>query len=280
MYIKCFIATKGNFNAKTIVAPISQTNLSTGIKGYRGFVADIKSRYFQALRHNWGALDGGYAVRQTYKLWQERHRIRATSQPLHLQYSDNLNTDIVQKAKVYSSDVENTGFSASATDYETTTLTIPSTRWFPFLVLFYRLFEAQCLPVHMLIIIVSTSAFTLFTITGTSPHVIMILDISSKLRLAGLACFMGMMLTYEFYHRACLAERVRELRELGLYEVHKDNIGQRSWRRNWIDYLMVPVVGVVYGSLPALHAQLKQLRSPKLVYRVTPKPVKPLDDSV
>jgi hypothetical protein len=83
MYVKCFFALNGNLTRRTVLAPASQTNVSSGLKGTRGVVGDVQARYKQGLRHMWGSLDSGYALRQLASVWADRKcRIR-TFRPLH-----------------------------------------------------------------------------------------------------------------------------------------------------------------------------------------------------
>jgi Glycosyl transferase family group 2 len=83
MYIKCFFALNGNLTRRTVLSPASQTNVSSDLKGARGIAGGINARYKQGLRHMWGSLDSGYALRHLVSLWKDRKcRIR-TFRPLH-----------------------------------------------------------------------------------------------------------------------------------------------------------------------------------------------------
>lgn len=62
MFLKCYFATKGQAKVKIIFSPASQSNVSSDVKGLRGFVANAVARYHQAMRHMWGSLDTGYAI--------------------------------------------------------------------------------------------------------------------------------------------------------------------------------------------------------------------------
>jgi hypothetical protein len=83
MYLKCFLALNGNLTSRTVLAPVSQTNVSSGRKGVRGKYHDCRARYKQALRHMWGALDSGYALRQMVTMWRERKSKERIFRPLH-----------------------------------------------------------------------------------------------------------------------------------------------------------------------------------------------------
>ena len=86
MYLKCFFALNGNLTVRTIMSPVSQSN----VKGDGGdgkvekTCNDIRARYKQALRHMWGALDTGYAIRKFVELWQERKHTSRAFRPLHV----------------------------------------------------------------------------------------------------------------------------------------------------------------------------------------------------
>jgi hypothetical protein len=86
MYLKCFFALNGNLTVRTILSPVSHCNVTAGGhgKGVKGVAADMQARYKQALRHMWGALDTGYALRKVVDIFQERKYTSRTWRPLHL----------------------------------------------------------------------------------------------------------------------------------------------------------------------------------------------------
>lgn len=85
MYLKCFFALNGNLTVKTIHSPVSQSNVKgDGGEGVGRVVNDMTARYKQALRHMWGALDVGFAMRKFVELWQERKHTTRAFRPLHL----------------------------------------------------------------------------------------------------------------------------------------------------------------------------------------------------
>lgn len=63
MYIKCFFALNGGLVCRSVWSAASCSNVKSEGKGWRGLWMDIMARYKQALRHMWGALDSGYAVK-------------------------------------------------------------------------------------------------------------------------------------------------------------------------------------------------------------------------
>lgn len=70
MYLKCFFALSGNLTARIVPSPASQSNVSAGndVGGIRGWIEAIKARYVQAIRHMWGSLDSGFAIRSLIQL--------------------------------------------------------------------------------------------------------------------------------------------------------------------------------------------------------------------
>lgn len=84
MYLKCFFALNGNLTSRTVLSPVSQSNVTGGGKeGVYGIYMDMTARYKQALRHMWGALDTGYALRKLAECWRERKHTTRTFRPLH-----------------------------------------------------------------------------------------------------------------------------------------------------------------------------------------------------
>jgi hypothetical protein len=69
MLLKCYFNTGGRINTVPIFSPASQCNISTEYtqRWHRTFNA-IRDRYQQALRHMWGSLDTGYAIRRAIKI--------------------------------------------------------------------------------------------------------------------------------------------------------------------------------------------------------------------
>ncbi|EEA22517.1 hypothetical protein TMatcc_001364 [Talaromyces marneffei ATCC 18224] len=67
MMLKCYFETGGSVITLTVHVPASQCNVSSGypVDGWRRSLDICRNRYKQALRHMWGALDTGYAVRHS-----------------------------------------------------------------------------------------------------------------------------------------------------------------------------------------------------------------------
>ncbi|RAL04665.1 glycosyltransferase family 2 protein [Aspergillus ibericus CBS 121593] len=66
MLLKCYFETAGNLITQAIYVPASQCNVSSDARrGWRRVLDTCIARYRQALRHMWGALDSGFALRRT-----------------------------------------------------------------------------------------------------------------------------------------------------------------------------------------------------------------------
>jgi hypothetical protein len=72
MFLKCYFATAGQFHTKIVYCPVSQCNVASESKGWRGEVENLQARYKQAMRHMWGSLDSGYAVHRYLEvMWKK-----------------------------------------------------------------------------------------------------------------------------------------------------------------------------------------------------------------
>ncbi|GAD98923.1 hypothetical protein NFIA_039750 [Paecilomyces variotii No. 5] len=66
MMLKCYFATKANITTRVVYSAASQCNISSNDnRGWRLTVDILVKRYRQALRHMWGALDTGFAIRKS-----------------------------------------------------------------------------------------------------------------------------------------------------------------------------------------------------------------------
>lgn len=76
MFLKCYFETAGNIVSRVVYAPASQSNISSDLRttDWRLILSIYHARYRQALRHMWGALDTGFAVRRTISYTRFRRR--------------------------------------------------------------------------------------------------------------------------------------------------------------------------------------------------------------
>ncbi|KAL4914431.1 glycosyl transferase family group 2-domain-containing protein [Aspergillus aurantiobrunneus] len=69
MMLKCYFETNGSLVSRVVHAPASQCNVSSDLPrpGFRRTLDTCVARYRQALRHMWGALDSGFAARNSVR---------------------------------------------------------------------------------------------------------------------------------------------------------------------------------------------------------------------
>ncbi|KAG6002406.1 hypothetical protein E4U21_003111 [Claviceps maximensis] len=266
MYIKCFFALNGNLTCRTVLSPVSQSNVTGGgTKSLGGMALDMKARYKQALRHMWGALDTGFALRKGVEMWRDRKRTTRSCQPLHSQGNDSSlfipDMDLANSDET--SDEE--GFLSDLTQH-----TVPEPHWERIFYLSHRLFEAHFLPVHMTILVLASAIYVALTDGNGDPHgIAWTFTLSNILRTTG---FMGVafyLFLYEDFHRISVRAREQEMRKANLAEGMC--FSHRSLRKNLVDYILVPLVAPLYGAIPCIQAELCHLWTVHLVYTVSKK---------
>ncbi|CAM1507034.1 Fc.00g066750.m01.CDS01 [Cosmosporella sp. VM-42] len=268
MYIKCFFALNGNLTSRIINSPVSQSNVTGGCGGgYRGASADIRARYKQALRHMWGALDTGFALRKLLEMWQERKHTSRAYQPLHCTYAEDSDLHIPDSQL---SDSEPDESCQNGIFSDITKETIKEPHWEHVFYMCHRLFEAHFLPVHMTILVFASTLYVKVTDGNDDPNnLAWIFNISNIIRIAGFLQVGFYLFLYESLHRICVTTREREMVKAGLAEGM--NFSRRSVRKNFIDYIVVPLVAPLYGAIPCAQAQICHLWTMDLVYTVSKK---------
>ncbi len=74
---------------------------------------------------------------------------------------------------------------------------------------------------------------------------------------------------YEYFHRICVQTREKEMSDAGLSKgMH---FSRRDPKKNFIDYVMVPLVAPLYGAIPCAQAQVCHFWTMDLVYTVSKK---------
>ncbi|KAK1755163.1 glycosyl transferase family group 2-domain-containing protein [Echria macrotheca] len=268
MYLKCFFALNGNLTVRTVLSPVSQTNVTGGGRGQgiAGIITDMRARYKQALRHMWGALDTGYAIRKTAELWQERKHTSRAFRPLHTSLNDGSDTYVpeVQVDGALELAPESGIFSDVVTD------TLKGPNYERLLILFHRLFEAHFLPVQMTILVVASTLYIWVTEgTPDTQNLGWIFTVCNVLRTAGFMEVALYLALYEGFHRICVETREKEMSDAGLTKgMH---FSRREVKTNFIDYVMVPLVAPLYGSIPCAQAQIFHFWTMDLVYTVSKK---------
>ncbi|KAJ4272077.1 hypothetical protein NW762_000787 [Fusarium torreyae] len=263
MYIKCFFALNGNLTSRVIYSPVSQSNVTGG----GGFFKDVRARYKQALRHMWGALDTGFALRKFVQLWQDRKQTIRTYQPLHFTISDADNLAIPEShlGDEHSDQSYDNGIFSSITKD-----TIKPPHWEHIFYMMHRLFEAHFLPVHMAILVLSSALYVKLTEGNEDPrNLVWTFNWCNAIRIYGFFQIAIYVSLYESFHQAGVASREREMVKAGLADGM--DFSRRSLRKNWHDYLVIPIVAPLYGTIPCAQALVCQLWGQDLVYTVSQK---------
>ncbi|KAJ4163296.1 hypothetical protein LMH87_005035 [Akanthomyces muscarius] len=268
MFVKCFFATNGNLTCRTIMSPVSQSNITSGSgAGIRGTARDIWARYNQALRHMWGALDSGFALRQGARLWRDRKLTTRTFRPLH-QNTGSDSDFYVPDSQVNGDDAETAVESGVFSDVVQETIQEP--HWERIFYMYHRLFEAHFLPVHMAVLVVSSGIWNWITENNGDPNGLnWTFTVSAILRLVGFAAIGAYLFLYESYHRLAVKARERDMRHAGLDTGM--SFSHRCFKKNVFDYILIPLVAPLYGTLPAMQAAVAQLWTVELVYQVSKK---------
>lgn len=267
MYLKCFFALNGHLTVRPIMSPVSQSNVKgDGGKGVTRVYNDMQARYKQALRHMWGALDSGYALRKLVVLWQERKHTARAFRPLHVTLNNPTDSYITQTQ--LDINPEQTLESAIFSDVTSETLKEPD--WQRIGILFHRLFEAHFLPLQMTILVVSSTLYMWVTDGNSDPHQLSwIFTVCNVLRTVGFMEVALLLFLYEQFHKICATSREKEMHEAGLAKGMC--FSHRSVKKNFVDYIMVPLVAPLYGSIPTAQAQVMHFFTLDLVYTVSKK---------
>ncbi|KAI1640486.1 glycosyl transferase family group 2-domain-containing protein [Biscogniauxia mediterranea] len=267
MYLKCFFALNGNLTVRTIQSPVSQSNVKgDGGEGLQGIYNDMSARYKQALRHMWGALDSGFAMRKFVELWQERKHTTRAFRPLHVALNNPTNSYITQTQ--LDADPEQPLESGIFSDVVTDTIKDPD--WQRIFILFHRLFEAHFLPLQMTILVVASTLYMLVTEGGPDPHNLhWLFQTCNVLRTVGLIEVAFLLFLYERFHKIAATTREKEMQDAGLSKGMC--FSHRSVKKNFVDYIMAPLVAPLYGAIPCAQAQLMHFFTVDLVYTVSKK---------
>ena len=150
---------------------------------------------------------------------------------------------------------------------------VDSPDWRRIIGLLHRLFEAHCLPTHMMILVISTLIYSFLT-EGKSDtsHIAWTFALSAYLRVIGflmVALYLGL---YESFHHSAVTGRKAQMKAVGLYEGMENSFSHRSFWRNKCDYILIPVAAPIFGSIPAVQAQMSHFWTLDLVYTVSKKP--------
>lgn len=145
--------------------------------------------------------------------------------------------------------------------------------WSRITFLLHRLLEAHFFPTHMMVVIIASGIYTF--IAKGQPDTLKIMwtfDICGYIRLFGFSLVALYFILYENFHRICVRKRKAEMKAAGLYENMAHSFSYRTFWGNILDYLMVPIAAPLFGSIPAIHAQMSHFWTLDLVYTVSKKP--------
>jgi hypothetical protein len=150
---------------------------------------------------------------------------------------------------------------------------VDSPDWRRILGLLHRLFEAHCLPTHMMILVISTSIYGfLIESKPDTNHIAWTFALSAYLRIIGFLMVALYLYLYESFHHFAVTTRKAQMKAAGLYEGMENSFSQRSFWRNKLDYILIPVAAPIFGSIPAIQAQMSHFWTLDLVYTVSKKP--------
>ena len=286
MYLKCFFALSGNLNVRIVYAAASQCDVSSDVPGIKGYFDGLNARYGQALRHMWGSLDTGYTIRKTFEM-VDRHR-RATQAHSDLQLSAPKYAEdairVLQRVLLTacSSTLITPYTSVEHHTSPTPKLAAPACvspqpiHKMNVLTVYERLFEAHFLPIHLVVILITSSIFTLLVPASSIPEVFRLaLTFSSWCRVVGWLCMLCYFHRYQKYHRLCVALRQEEMRKAGMLDevTEHDGFTHSIFQvAGLIEVGLFPIGGTIFGAIPALQAVVSHLLTDRLTYVVSLKP--------
>ena len=317
MYVKCFFATKGQLIVKPVYAPASHCNISSAMQGVRGYVDCMYARWNQALRHMWGSLDSGYALREGLKLLDEPDWTSNASS------SDTVVAPSPPSSSSSSSQVELEELNINTREFltlkegfmdeidsklrPTQAATSHHASGWRFVLLYARLFEAHFMVLQFSIAVVCSTVYTSLVPTSmVSPLVRDSFWLSGRIRTLSFGIMFLWSLLYERWHELCVHIRESEIVEVDARQQKASNpeaendsgagddtamseyqpslsepnnsLHSRSsfsryekvkYRLQW---LVFPVIGALYGTLPSLVVQFRHLFTVELTYVVSAKP--------
>ena len=148
-----------------------------------------------------------------------------------------------------------------------------STHWANIFVLCHRMFEAHFLPNHITFHLIASGLYTLFTPSAQIPSLLLYaLDLTGYLRAASFVIILYFFYLYENFHSICVSSRETEMVQAGLADRLIDGFSYRNWKKHGVDFVLFPVAGTLFVSLPATVALIWQLWTVSLVYKVSKKP--------
>ncbi|MCJ1478071.1 hypothetical protein MMC13_006746 [Lambiella insularis] len=265
MFLKCYFSSSGQFHTRVVYSPASQSNVSSDQKGIRGAAMNLKARYKQAMRHMWGSLDTGYAVERALQLLWKKNDEKLSSWLSRA-------SDPADRVPRWVNDSNLTHFTPPNI-YEDVNQSRTSFSKLNLIILFHRLYEAHFLPSHLTVALFSAVLYTAYIpAVITHPLLLWSFGFNGTLRLIGFILFSFFLFLYEGYHQLCVRTREDEMKRAGLWDRMQGGFSYRSWKRNFVDYCLLPVTGTMFGTIPAVMAEISHFWTDQLVYTVSAKP--------
>ncbi|KAF3388135.1 hypothetical protein DPV78_012322 [Talaromyces pinophilus] len=140
------------------------------------------------------------------------------------------------------------------------------------LALLHLLFEAHFLPSHLTILLLFSALYTAFVpAANIHPTLAWAFFITGFLR--GIS-FVGMnacITLYDRWYSICIRSRANDMAKAGLKDT---GFSLRKWYQlqQLAERICFPIAGTVFGSIPAIQAELSHFFTDRLVYRVSKKP--------
>lgn len=228
MYLKCFFALSGRLDVKIVSAAASQCNVSSDVEGLSGYIDGLHARYKQALRHMWGAMDSGYAIRETVAMISRHRKAKQgaikrwpSMSEFTLYIKDVILTSMSTACKWSLVTFENgtavhQSYLSKSVDAESTAL--KPINILNVLVLFHRLFEAHFLPIHLGLILTTTTVYNMINSSLIPRELALALSLSGFFRFIGWSLVCLYFYRYAAYHRLCVDLRREEMKKAGLLD--------------------------------------------------------------
>ena len=144
------------------------------------------------------------------------------------------------------------------------------------LVVFYRLFEAHLLPIHLAFTLLASSYYVLIYPQFLIPNILRLaLHLSAWCRLFSFCVMLAAFYQYEQYHLLCVGFRIEEMRMAGLLEEmqKQDRFSPNVFLHAGIlEAMSFPIGGFLFGAIPLLQAIFSHLFTERLQYTVSLKP--------
>jgi hypothetical protein len=156
-----------------------------------------------------------------------------------------------------------------------TTYSVSYPNWPRIICLVHRLFEAHFLPTHMAILTIASGIHDFLAQYNAIPDpgsIAWTFQVAGYLRIIGFLMVAVYMAMYENLHELCVSQRKAEMRNASPLLYAQSTFSTRQWRKNWTDYVLIPIVAPLFGSIPASWAQFSHFWTLDLVYTVSKKP--------